>query len=51
MIYNDSTSSFTDLLEIDKSLSVHHRNIQVLATELYKFLMVYLRSWSAIAGE
>ena len=27
-----------DLLEIDNSVSVHHRNIQVLATELYKFV-------------
>ena len=36
--YNDNTSSFTDLLEIDNSLSVHYRNIQVLATELYKFI-------------
>ena len=35
---NDSTSSFTDLLEIDNLFSVHHRNIQVLATELYKFV-------------
>ena len=26
------------LLEIDNSVSVHHRNIQVLATELYKFV-------------
>ena len=33
---NDQTSSSTDLLEIDNSVSVHHRNIQVLATELYK---------------
>ena len=38
IIYNDNTSSFTDLLEIDNSVSVHHRNIQVLATELYKFV-------------
>ena len=38
IIYNDKTSSFTDLLEIDNSVSVHHRNIQVLATELYKFV-------------
>ena len=29
---------FTDLLEIDNSVSVHHRNIQVLATELFKFV-------------
>ena len=38
MICNDNTSSFTDLLEIYNSVSVHHRNIQVLATELYKFV-------------
>ena len=37
-IYNDNTSSFTNLLEIDNLVSVHHRNIQVLATELYKFV-------------
>ena len=35
--YNDNTSSFVDLLEIDNSVSGHHRNIKVLATELYKF--------------
>ena len=35
---HDSTSSFIDLLEIDNSVSVNHRNIQVLATELYKFV-------------
>ena len=34
MIYNDNTSSFIDLLEKDNSVSVHHRNIQVLAAEL-----------------
>ena len=38
IIYNGNTSSFTDLLEIDHSVSVHHRNTQVLATELYKFV-------------
>ena len=38
IIYNDNTSSFTDLLKIDNSVSMHHRNIQVLATELYKFV-------------
>ena len=36
IIYNDNTSYFTELLESDNSVSVHHRNIQVLATELYK---------------
>ena len=38
IIYNDNTSSFTDLLEIDNLVSVHHRNIQVLANELWKFV-------------
>ena len=38
IICNDNTSSFTDLLQIDNSVSVYHRNIQVLATELYKFI-------------
>ena len=38
IIYNDNTSSFTDLLVIDNSVSMHRRNIQVLATELYKFV-------------
>ena len=38
IIYNDNTSSFTNLLEKDNSVSVHHRNIQVLVGEVYKFL-------------
>ena len=36
IIYNDKTSTFKELLEKDKSLSIHCRNIQVLATEMYK---------------
>ena len=31
-------SSFIDLSEIDNSASMHHINIQVFATELYKFV-------------
>ena len=38
IIQSYNTSSFTDLLEIDKSVSVHYRNIQDLATELQKFV-------------
>ena len=38
IIYNFNTSSFIDLLEVDNSVFVHHRNIQVLATELHKFV-------------
>ena len=36
IVYSDNTSSFEEFLETDNSVSVHHRNIQVLATELYK---------------
>ena len=38
IICNDNTLPFTDLLETDNSVSVYHRNIQALATELYKFV-------------
>ena len=31
-------SSVTDFLKIDNSVSMHHRNIEVLATELYKLV-------------
>ena len=36
MIYENSTSSFDTLLEKDMSFSVHDRNIQQLALEMYK---------------
>ena len=36
IVYNDNTSLYEELLEIDNSVSVHYRNIQILATELYK---------------
>ena len=36
MVYNDQTSTFESLLEKDKSVTIHHRNIHVLATEMYK---------------
>ena len=38
IVYSDNTSSFEELLETDNSVSVHQRNIQVLATELYKII-------------
>ena len=34
LIQNDKLSSYEELLEKDGSLSVHHRNIQSLATEM-----------------
>ena len=34
--YNDKQSSFNELLEKDGSLSIHERNLQFLATEMYE---------------
>ena len=36
IIYSDKQSSFVTLLEKDGSVSVHNRNLQILATEMYK---------------
>ena len=37
LVYDDRHSTFEELLNIDKSVTIHHRNsLQLLATELYK---------------
>ena len=36
IVYQDYASSFTELLENDNSTTIHNRNIQLLATELFK---------------
>ena len=36
IIYNDKKSSFIELLEKDNSVSIHQRNLQVLAIEMFK---------------
>ena len=36
IVYNDKTSSFKNLLEKDDSISILNRNLQVLATEIFK---------------
>ena len=35
MIYNDKISNFEELLNKDKSVSIHHNNIHALAIEMY----------------
>ena len=36
IVYNDYESSFQELLELDNSVSIHHRNIHLLVIELFK---------------
>ena len=36
LLYDDRQPTFEELLNIDKSVTIHHRNVQVLVTELYK---------------
>ena len=38
IVYRDNTSSFETLLEKSGSVSIHHRNIQLLAIEIFKSL-------------
>ena len=38
IVYNDYISPFEDLLENSGSISIHHRNLQLLAIEVYKTL-------------
>ena len=38
IVYNDKQSSLDELLEIDGSVLIHLRSIQVLATEMYKLI-------------
>ena len=36
MIYRDNNASFEELLSKDESMTIHERNLQTLATEMYK---------------
>ena len=38
IVYSDKQPSFNELLEKDGSVSIHMRNIQILATEMYKLI-------------
>ena len=46
--YNDKKSPFKELLETDKSVSIHIKNLQVLATEMFK---VYRNIFSHIVTQ
>ena len=37
-MYSDNISSFDELLKMSNSVRVHHRNIQLLAVEIFKAL-------------
>ena len=39
IVYRDKTSNFTKLLQKDNAVTVHQRNLQVLATDIYKVKM------------
>ena len=50
IVYRDYTSSFETLLEKSGSVSIHHRNIQQLAIEIFKaqkqpFSLLYVRNF------
>ena len=36
LVYKDTHRTFEELLRQDKSFSIHHRNLQELAVEMYK---------------
>ena len=40
--YKDKSSTFQELLEKGNSVSIHHRNVQKLAIEIYKIMHVFL---------
>ena len=38
LVYNDNILSFVDLLVKDNCVTIHDRNLQVLATEIFKVI-------------
>ena len=42
LVYNDYESTFEELLQKDKTLKFHHRNIHHLAIEMYKVKNIHI---------
>ena len=38
MIYDDTGGTFKEVLQLSKTVSVHHKNMQILITEVHKIL-------------
>ena len=36
VVYRDYNATFSELLSMDKSVTIHQRNLQLLATEIFK---------------
>ena len=45
IVYNDCSSSFEGLLNKDKSVSIHQRNLQQLAIENFKVKIGITMNW------
>ena len=37
----DFSSSFSELLEEDKSVNIHHRNLQTMTYEIFKYILTW----------
>ena len=45
-VYHDTSSTFQELLQRNGSVSIHHKNIQTLATEVLKVVIKFVfQSW------
>ena len=44
LIYYDKLSTFENLLEKDNSVSIHHKNLQVIAIKMYIKYQVYIKT-------
>ena len=38
LVYQDYSSSFSELLEKERSVTIHHRNLKILAYEIFKVI-------------